>query len=59
MPQHITADGDTSAPELPVTVDMPGTVADFLRAAELEPAEPGRARSRGDRTARPVATPCA
>ncbi|WP_329546401.1 hypothetical protein OG548_20685 [Streptomyces sp. NBC_01356] len=30
---------DVPAPELPVTLDMLGTVADFLRAAELEPAE--------------------
>ncbi|MFI6408540.1 hypothetical protein [Streptomyces sp. NPDC050548] len=29
----------TRAPELPVTLDMPGKVADFLRTTELEPAE--------------------
>ncbi|MGW0577852.1 recombinase family protein [Streptomyces sp. NPDC002920] len=34
LPDH------TAAPELPVTLDMPGKVADFLRTtAELEPAE--------------------
>ncbi|MFK0258506.1 resolvase [Streptomyces sp. NPDC090445] len=30
---------EVPAPELPVTLDMPGKVADFLRAAEPEPAE--------------------
>ncbi|MFI2077315.1 hypothetical protein [Streptomyces triculaminicus] len=42
MPEH-TAVGreDAPAPELPVTLDVPGKgkVADFLRAAKLEPAE--------------------
>lgn len=40
MPEH-TAGGheDAPAPELPVTLDMPGKVADFLRAAELDEAE--------------------
>lgn len=40
MPEH-TAVGceDVPALELPVTLDMPGKVADFLRAVELEPAE--------------------
>ncbi|MFI0220568.1 resolvase [Streptomyces lydicus] len=37
MPEHTTADTDTPAPELPVTLDMPGKVADFLRTTELEP----------------------
>ncbi|MDX3073981.1 hypothetical protein [Streptomyces sp. MI02-7b] len=32
-------EGDAPAPELPVTLGMPGKVADFLRTAELEPAE--------------------
>ncbi|MFJ5834658.1 resolvase [Streptomyces sp. NPDC093089] len=27
------------APELPITLDMPGKIADFLRTADLEPAE--------------------
>ncbi|MFE9976062.1 recombinase family protein [Streptomyces hirsutus] len=37
LPEH-TAEGqeDLPAPELPVTLDMPGKVADFLRATELE-----------------------
>ncbi|MFJ5836942.1 hypothetical protein ACIQGO_09255 [Streptomyces shenzhenensis] len=40
MPEHTTAGhGDAPASELPVTLDMPGKVADFLRAAEPEPAE--------------------
>ncbi|MET8517757.1 recombinase family protein [Streptomyces sp. NPDC005077] len=30
---------DVTAPELAVTLDMPGKVADFLRTADLEPAE--------------------
>ncbi|RPE47078.1 DNA invertase Pin-like site-specific DNA recombinase [Streptomyces sp. Ag109_O5-1] len=40
MPDHngIAQEG-TPALELPVTLDMPGKVADFLRAADLEPAE--------------------
>ncbi|GAA2621509.1 sigma factor-like helix-turn-helix DNA-binding protein [Streptomyces axinellae] len=39
MPEHTAADEDSLAPELPVTLDMPGKVADFLRATELKPAE--------------------
>jgi DNA invertase Pin-like site-specific DNA recombinase len=39
MPDHTADNQDASAPELPVTLDMPGKVADFLRTAELEPAE--------------------
>ncbi|MFE9826781.1 hypothetical protein ACFYSH_32440 [Streptomyces sp. NPDC005791] len=39
MPDHAAIEEDSPAPELPVTLDMPGKVADFLRAAELEPAE--------------------
>ncbi|WP_281154693.1 recombinase family protein [Streptomyces sp. HYC2] len=40
MPEHTTAGHeDAPAPELPVTLDMPGKVADFLRTTELEPAE--------------------
>ncbi|MEU5510821.1 recombinase family protein [Streptomyces fungicidicus] len=39
LPEYTAADPDAPAPELPVTLDMPGKVADFLRAAELEPAE--------------------
>ncbi|MFF4757989.1 resolvase [Streptomyces sp. NPDC001292] len=40
MPDHTTIEQeDVPAPELPVTLDMPGKVADFLRTTELEPAE--------------------
>ncbi|MFD7409743.1 recombinase family protein [Streptomyces sp. NPDC059866] len=40
MPDHTAIEQeDVPAPELPVTLDMPGKIADFLRAAELEPAE--------------------
>ncbi|TXS39805.1 recombinase family protein [Streptomyces sp. OR43] len=39
LPEYTAADPDTSTPELPVILDMPGKVADFLRATELEPAE--------------------
>ncbi|MER6357438.1 hypothetical protein ABT186_37945 [Streptomyces sp. NPDC001634] len=40
MPQHAPADReDAPAPETPVTLDMPGKVADFLRAADLGTAE--------------------
>ncbi|GGV69822.1 hypothetical protein GCM10010277_80220 [Streptomyces longisporoflavus] len=52
MPDHITIEGDVPGPELPVTLDMPGKVADFLRAADREPAERA-ARPGGDRAARP------
>ncbi|MCX4734429.1 recombinase family protein [Streptomyces sp. NBC_01363] len=39
LPDHTAIEEDAPAPELPVTLDMPGKVADFLRAADLEPAE--------------------
>ncbi|MFC1414876.1 hypothetical protein ACEZCY_37695 [Streptacidiphilus sp. N1-12] len=39
LPDHTAIEEDAPAPELPVTLDMPGKVADFLRTAELEPAE--------------------
>ncbi|MFC8536759.1 hypothetical protein ACFUJY_22910 [Streptomyces sp. NPDC057249] len=39
MPDHTAIEEDIPAPELLVTLDMPGKVADFLRAADLEPAE--------------------
>ncbi|MGW1614567.1 recombinase family protein [Streptomyces sp. NPDC002285] len=39
LPEHTAGHEDTPAPELPVTLDMPGKVADFLRATDLEPAE--------------------
>ncbi|MFD4975327.1 hypothetical protein [Streptomyces sp. NPDC058424] len=32
-------DPGAPAPELPVALDMPGKVADFLRTADLKPAE--------------------
>ncbi|MFE4416396.1 resolvase [Streptomyces sp. NPDC056821] len=40
MPEHTTASReDVPAPELPVTLDTPGKVADFLRATEMGDAE--------------------
>ncbi|MFI1329699.1 hypothetical protein ACH4U7_06020 [Streptomyces sp. NPDC020845] len=39
MPDHTAIEQDTLPPELPVTLDMPGKVAGFLRTTELEPAE--------------------
>lgn len=40
MPEHIAGgQEDVPVPELPVTLDIPGKVADFLRSTELEPAE--------------------
>ncbi|MEE1930909.1 recombinase family protein [Streptomyces sp. TRM 70351] len=39
LPDHTANEEDTPAPELPVTLDMPGKVADYLRTTELEPAE--------------------
>ncbi|MFF9490353.1 resolvase [Streptomyces sp. NPDC014676] len=39
LPDHTASQEGGPAPELPVTLDMPGKVADFLRTAELEPAE--------------------
>ncbi|KMS71346.1 resolvase [Streptomyces viridochromogenes] len=41
LPEHTAAevDQDVPVPELPVVLDMPGKVADFLRTAELGPAE--------------------
>ncbi|GAA5703229.1 MULTISPECIES: resolvase [Streptomyces] len=35
MPEHTTGPEDVPAPELPVLLDMPGKVADFLREADL------------------------
>lgn len=37
LPDH-TAIAQEDVPEVPVTLDMPGKVADYLRAADLEPA---------------------
>ncbi|WP_327299525.1 recombinase family protein [Streptomyces sp. NBC_01197] len=39
LPDHTAIEEDVPAPELPITLDMPGKVADYLRATELEPAE--------------------
>ncbi|MEU5714513.1 recombinase family protein [Streptomyces sp. NPDC020403] len=39
MPDHTAIEEDALAPELPVTLDMPGKIADYLRTTELEPAE--------------------
>lgn len=39
MPDHTATEENAPAPELPVGLDMPGKVADFLRTTELEPAE--------------------
>jgi hypothetical protein len=40
MPDHTAIEQENvPAPELPVILDMPGKIADFLRAAELDPAE--------------------
>ncbi|MFE9921005.1 hypothetical protein ACFYQA_05325 [Streptomyces sp. NPDC005774] len=39
LPEYTAAAPDAPAPELSVALDMPGKVADFLRAADLEPAE--------------------
>ncbi|MFE4628166.1 resolvase [Streptomyces mirabilis] len=39
LPEYTAADPDAPAPELPVALDMPGKVADFLRTADLGPAE--------------------
>ncbi|MEW1659141.1 hypothetical protein [Streptomyces sp. NPDC093707] len=38
LPERTAGHQDTPAPELPVTLAMPGKVTDFLLAAELEPA---------------------
>jgi hypothetical protein len=38
-PDHAVTEEDSSAPELPVTLDMPGKVADFVRAGELDGVE--------------------
>ncbi|MFE6715907.1 hypothetical protein [Streptomyces sp. NPDC057695] len=36
MPDHTPTEENVPAPELPVTLDVPGKVADFLRTTELE-----------------------
>ncbi|MGW8333496.1 recombinase family protein [Streptomyces sp. NPDC055897] len=39
LPDHTVTEVYAPAPELPVALDMPGKVADYLRTTELEPAE--------------------
>ncbi|MFJ6837353.1 resolvase [Streptomyces sp. NPDC091209] len=39
LPEHTAVAPGAQAPELPVVLDMPGKVADFLPASNLEPAE--------------------
>ncbi|WP_249926159.1 recombinase family protein [Streptomyces aureocirculatus] len=39
LSEYTAAGPGSPAPELPVVLDMPGKVADFLRTADLEPAE--------------------
>ncbi|MFF2149229.1 recombinase family protein [Kitasatospora sp. NPDC058190] len=39
LPNHTAPEEDAPASEEPVTLDMPGKVADYLRTTELEPAE--------------------
>ncbi|MEV1048725.1 recombinase family protein [Streptomyces sp. NPDC049916] len=39
LPEHVSEPDEMPAPELPVTLDMPGKVADFLRSVGLEPVE--------------------
>ncbi|MFC9122906.1 recombinase family protein [Streptomyces sp. NPDC057067] len=39
LPVHTTSEEAAPAPELPVALDMPGKVADYLRTTDLEPTE--------------------
>ncbi|MFF8993708.1 hypothetical protein ACF09H_27985 [Streptomyces sp. NPDC014983] len=39
LPEHTAIEEGAPAPELPVTLDMPGKIADFLRATELDTVE--------------------
>ncbi|MFC4503598.1 MULTISPECIES: recombinase family protein [Streptomyces] len=58
LPEYTAVDPGVPAPELAVALDMPGKAADFLRAAEPEPAErPHSTRASPYDAAR--ATPCA
>ncbi|GCD96188.1 recombinase family protein [Embleya hyalina] len=41
LPDQTAGEENAPAPELPVTLDMPGKVADYLRTTEPEPAERG------------------
>ncbi|MGW2103706.1 hypothetical protein ACWCPX_39775 [Streptomyces olivaceoviridis] len=58
LPDHNAIKEDTLAPEVPVSLDMPGKVADFLRTIELEPAERA-ALDQGTTVRRGRAIPCA
>ncbi|WP_433259163.1 hypothetical protein ACQPYK_23780 [Streptosporangium sp. CA-135522] len=46
LPNRTATEEDAPAPEPAVTLDMPGKVTDFLRTAELEPADPSSVASR-------------
>ncbi|WP_369224977.1 hypothetical protein AB5J52_29570 [Streptomyces sp. R39] len=37
LPDHTASEEDAPAPELPVTLDMPGRVVDFLRCSQRPP----------------------
>ncbi|MFV2117393.1 hypothetical protein ACE14D_02680 [Streptomyces sp. Act-28] len=39
LPEHTAGEEEAPTPELPVTLDMPGKVVDYLRTTELEPVE--------------------
>ncbi|NMO36627.1 recombinase family protein [Streptomyces sp. GMY01] len=39
LPNHTAIEEDAPAPALPVTLDMPGKIADYLRTTQLDPAE--------------------
>ncbi len=58
LPDHTAIEEDSPAPELPVALDMPGKVADFLRTTELDPAERDALDQGGPYDAA-RATPCA
>ncbi|MCF4136467.1 recombinase family protein [Streptomyces sp. Tue 6430] len=53
LPEHTASDPGIPAPELPVALDMPGKVADFLRTADLGTRRARHARPGRARTARP------
>ncbi|WP_311137408.1 hypothetical protein [Streptomyces sp. I6] len=58
LPDHAAIEEDAPSPELPVALDMPGKLADYLRTTELEPAERA-ALGQGTTVRRGQATPCA
>ncbi|MEU9321709.1 hypothetical protein [Streptomyces sp. NPDC048295] len=58
LPDHTAIEEGTPAPELPITLDMPGKDADFLRTTDLEPAERA-ALDHGRPYGEARATPCA